>query len=146
MGDNDESDLRDSWSMFFNGMGMKEETDQVQNSRLSISLEKHFDKVIGDLEKRIDQRFDLMQIAVDKAEKAADERAEKSNQWREQYNQQEEVLLRKDEFKAEHRILQVEIKTIDNKIASVSKLVYIGLGIWLILQMAIGAILTLIIK
>jgi hypothetical protein len=125
---------------------MVKETDQDQNSRLTISLKTHFDKVIEDLEKRIDQRFDSMQEAVNKAEKAADERAEKANEWRAQYNQQEEILLRKDEFKAEHRILQVEIKTIDNKIASVSKLVYIGLGIWIILQVAIGAVLAVIIK
>jgi hypothetical protein len=121
---------------------MVKETDQSQNSRLSVSLERHFDKVVADLEKRIDQRFDLMQLAVSKAEAAANERADKANEWRAQYNDQEKIFLRKDEFNIEHKLVLNEIKSVDNKIAGVSKIVYIGLGIWVVVQILIGAGLT----
>jgi len=122
------------------------ETDQSQNSRLSVSLERHFDKVVADLEKRIDQRFDLMQLAVSKAEVAANERADKANEWRAQYNDQEKIFLRKDEFNIEHRAVLNEVKSVENKVAGVSKIVYIGLGIWVVVQILIGAGLALIIK
>jgi hypothetical protein len=125
---------------------MVKETDQIQNSRLNISLEKHFDKVIADLDAKITQRFDLMQLAVTKAEIASNERADKANEWREQYNQQEKVLLRKDEYAVKEQLITSKVNNVDNKVTSLSKLVYVGLGIWFVLQLIIGAGLAIILK
>jgi lysyl-tRNA synthetase class I len=124
----------------------EEETDQSQNSRLSISLEKHFDKVITDLDEKISLRFDLMQLAITKAEHAANERANKANEWRDQYNQQEKVFIRKDEVSGSEKLLEQKIESVNNKIGAISKLVYIGLGVWIVLQIIIGAVLALIIQ
>ena len=121
---------------------MAKETDYDQNSRLSISLEKHFDKVIADLDEKIDQRFDMMQLAVTKAEVAANERADKANEWRAQYNIQEKVLLRKDEYMIKEQLIENKILVADNKINALSKIVYIGLGIWLLLQVVLVFILS----
>lgn len=111
-----------------------EETDQSQNSRLSISLEKHFDKVINDLDEKISLRFDLMQLAITKAEDAANERADKANEWREQYNLQEDSFTRKSDFASGEKLLEQKIENVDHKITTISKLVYIGLGVWIVIQ------------
>jgi len=103
------------------------------------SLKEYIDTVIARHEELNEQKFIMTKQAVDKAEQANDRRLENMNEFREQLKKQTETFITRDMYFSEHKFLS-------SKVDSVTKLVYIGIGLISIIQIAIGFILSFILK
>jgi hypothetical protein len=82
---------------------------------------------IGDLEEKINLRFQSNQIALDKAEGAVNIRLESMNEFRNAMKDQSSHYLTKEEYEMRHQAL------ID-KIAGIEKIVYMFSGAILLLE------------
>lgn len=75
--------------------------------------------------------------------KEADEkltlRLEAMNEVRDQLRTQKDTFISRNEHDG-------DINLVQQKLEGLQKLVYVGLGIWLLLQLVLGAIITLVIK
>jgi len=87
------------------------------------------------LKKHFDRRFKENNKARKLARNLMDSRLEKMNEVRSQLDRQIITFANKD-----------ELKLIEREIKSLSRLVYIGLGVWLLLQPIIMYVLTLLYK
>lgn len=90
---------------------------------------------IKTLKKHIDLQFKTNAKALKLSRKLMNRRLDGMNEIREQLDRQITTFVNKDELK----LTQQEIK-------SLSKLVYIGLGVWLLLQPVIMFVMTLVFK
>ena len=103
------------------------------------SLKEHFELAIDSMEVQTNLGFILRDKAIEKAEVANIQRLDKMNEVREQLREQALTFLRKEEYLLNDRLL-------NQKIDSLSKLVYVGLGVWIILQVVLSFVISLIIK
>jgi hypothetical protein len=114
--------------------------DKQNDSRWNIfSLKEWVDLALTSLEQRIEQRFTSTIAEMHKIEKQNDDKHRDMNEIREQLKDQATTFIPKNEYDLKHEIL-------DNKINSLSKIVYIGLGIWTLLSLLIAIVLLLIFK
>jgi len=90
---------------------------------------------IKTLKKYFEQRFDAMDHARKLARKLMNKRLDGINEIREQLDRQVITFVSKE-----------ELKLVERDIKSLSRLVYIGLGVWLLLQPIIMFVMTLIFK
>lgn len=91
----------------------------------------------------IKEHFELKFKAMDKALKLArklmDSRLEGMNEFRAQLNEQVKTFVSVEKYEGAQ-------KNLNQKIDSLSKLVYIGLGVWIVLQVVLSFILIYIFK
>jgi hypothetical protein len=97
-------------------------TLQAHFEKLMEELCKHNDEKFLDLEQKINLRFDLNKIALDKAETATNIRLEGMNEFRDAMKDQQTKYLTASEYDVRHQLL-VE------KIEAVQKMGYMLLGI-----------------
>lgn len=115
-----------------------EERHETNIQRWNVeSLKEYVDTVIARHEELNDQKFLMTKEAVAKAEQSNDKRLESMNEFREQLRTQSETFLTKEIYNAEYKFMM-------SKIDSVTKLVYIGIGLISIIEIAIGFILALL--
>jgi len=68
------------------------------NKELTISLEKHYDKAIADLEKLMLSKFEAIREAILKSDKYAEYRDNKQNEFRKTLDDQNETFSRKTDL------------------------------------------------
>jgi hypothetical protein len=88
------------------------------------------DKKIAVLETKVEDHIKHSSIAVDKAENAVNERLAKMNEFRDQLKDQAKTFVTYDVYSA-------MIKAVDEKLNYVTKMVYIGIGIFIVVQIVI---------
>jgi len=103
------------------------------------SLYDHLHSLITYVDDKSDLRINATLAEMHKIESINDVKHETMNGIREQLTDQAETFLRKDEYKLAHANLQ-------DKLDSLSKVVWTGLGVWLVLQLLIAAVLILVFK
>ncbi len=91
------------------------------------------------LKEHFDCRLKAMGKALKLARKNVNVRLKGMNEVRAQLDRQVRTFVTKDEFSG-------EIKLVNTKIDSISKLVYVGFGVWIVLQAILTVILVLIFK
>jgi len=91
------------------------------------------------LKKYFDMRFNESGKAVEIAEKLMANRLEESNGIRDQLKEQAQTFVTKIEYNLTHENLV-------KKVEELQRLVYIGLGVWIVLQLIISVVLILIFK
>ena len=77
------------------------------NKELTISLEKHYDKEIADLEKLMLSKFDDVKEAIVKADAYTKYRDEKQNEFRKALDDQSVTFSRKTELEAIEKQFQI---------------------------------------
>ena len=92
-----------------------------------VSLKEYFDVKFADLEKQLALRDDLTAKALTKAEESLNVRLEGMNEFRSQLTQQARTFVSQSEFK-------LHIEKVETKIEWLTRLVYIGVGILLVIQ------------
>jgi len=98
------------------------------------SLKEYFERQFNLFENNINLRFESTKEAVLKAELEMNRRLNSMNEFREQLKDQGFTFLTRAEYDLMH-------KALNEKVLNISKLVYIGLGIWLVVQIIISAII-----
>ena len=117
-----------------------EERHKANSMRWNIeSLKEHFDTVIAGRDELYDQRFEMTKESVEASKIANDKRLDSMNELRSQLNKQAETFLTKEVYK-------IESKTLSDKVDTLSKTVYIGLGVWIVLQVIIVFVMAQIFK
>lgn len=117
-----------------------EERHKANNMRWNVeSLKEHFDTVMASRDELYEQRFRMTKESVEEAKVANDKRLDNMNELRSQLNRQADTFLTKEVYK-------IESKAQTDKIDALSKTVYIGLGIWIVLQVILVFILIQIFK
>lgn len=101
--------------------------------KISIETERYIEREIKHLEGKIDLINADSKDALAAAKTEMDRRLEGMNAIRKQLEDQAKTFVRKEEL----ALVEKDIKVL-------SKLVYIGLGVWLLLQLIIVTIITLI--
>lgn len=102
------------------------------------TLKEYIDTLIDKHEKFNDQKFYMTKEAVLKSEQLNEKRLDAMNQFREQLKDQSTTFLTKEVYNVEHRNLL-------SKVESVTKIVYIGIGLISIIEIAIGFVIALIV-
>ena len=103
------------------------------------SLKEYFDLAVKATEKETNLGFALRDKAIEKAESANIQRLDKMNEVREQLREQAATFMRKDEQVANDKLIA-------QRIEGLSKIVYIGLGVWLVVQVILIFVLTIVYK
>ena len=117
-----------------------EERHKANSMRWNIeSLKEHFDTVIAGRDELYDQRFEMTKESVEASKIANDKRLDSMNELRSQLNNQAETFLTTEVYK-------IESKTLSDKVDTLSKTVYIGLGVWIVLQVIIVFVMAQIFK
>jgi hypothetical protein len=91
------------------------------------SLEKYIDVKFVALEKRLEIAYTTAQNALSKSDAAAEKRFESLNEFRSVLKDQQATFLVRNEYEANH-------KQLESRVEGVQKIVYIGLGGVLVLQ------------
>jgi glucose-6-phosphate isomerase len=94
---------------------------------LSVSLREYFDTKFADLEKQLALRDELTAKALVKADETLNLRLEGMNEFRAELTKQAQTFVKQSEFR-------LHIEKIETKISMLTKIVYIGIGILLVLQ------------
>ena len=95
------------------------------------SLKEHFDTVMASRDEKFAERINALREIVDKVEKLNDLKHETMNEVREQLKDQADTFITEESFKLQHRLLE-------NKIEVIQRFIYIGVGIWIVLQLLLG--------
>ena len=94
-----------------------------------MTLRTYFDDKFADLEKRLAMRDELTEKAIAVAERDLSRRLEGMNEFRSQLTSQAANFIDREEF-------EIHMARIEDKISALSKIVYIGIGVMLVLQFA----------
>jgi glucose-6-phosphate isomerase len=100
---------------------------EEEETEMSVSLKEYFDEKFEALEKQLALRDQLTSKALIKADETLNLRLEGMNEFRAQLTQQTHTFVKQSEFK-------LHIEKVETKIEILTKLVYIGIGILLVLQ------------
>jgi hypothetical protein len=103
------------------------------------ALHEYFDRVTSDLEEKILTILKKDEESVKTAKDSMERRLDSMNEFRNQLKDQELTYLRKTEYNLNHQ-------NITDKIENLSRIVWIGLGIWLVLQIILGAVIIFLFK
>ena len=85
----------------------------------------------------INDRFSYMQIALDKSEQTVNNRLATMNEYREQLKDQANTFVTSV-------VLEARLKIIDTKTDIIQRIVYIGIGIFIVLQIAMQVLMRFI--
>ena len=94
---------------------------------LNIDCIEYFNGKFEELEKRLDLKDELTATALRKAEQAVNTRLESMNEFRTKLTSQAATFMTTREYEQRHNSIILQIN-------SLSKLVYVGIGILLVLQ------------
>jgi hypothetical protein len=97
------------------------------NKTLSVDCVEYFDSKFSELEKRLNLRNELVDKALEKAEIAMGHRLDNMNQFREQLTKQAATFVEQKEF-------DYHTEAIAERISTLTKIVYIGMGVFLTIQ------------
>ena len=112
-----------------------EERKKTNHERWNVeSLKEHFDTVMAGRDELYEQRFRMTKESVEDAKLANDKRLDSMNELRTQLNRQADTFLTKEVYK-------IESKSVIDKVDVLAKTVYIGLGIWIVLQVVLVFVL-----
>jgi hypothetical protein len=103
------------------------------------ALHEYFDRVVSDNEDKLLLAIKKDEEAVKTAKESMEHRLDNLNHVYAQMNQESANYLKKDIFDVSHKL-------VEQKIEGLQKLVYVGLGVWLVLQVIISISLLLIFK
>ena len=92
-----------------------------------ISLKEYFDTKFAELEKQLALRDRLTEKALVKADETLNLRLEGMNEFRAELTKQAQTFVKENEFR-------LHIEKLETKIGILTKIVYIGIGILLVLQ------------
>jgi len=101
----------------------------MSENDMSVSLREYFDTKFADLEKQLALRDTLTEKALAKAEESLNVRLEGMNEFRAELTKQTQTFVNQAEFR-------LHIEKIESKIGILTKMMYIGIGILLVLQLA----------
>ncbi|KPJ65314.1 MAG: hypothetical protein AMJ43_10985 [Coxiella sp. DG_40] len=104
--------------------------DDKCQAKLSIDCMEYFNMKFDELEARMQMRADAAKDALIKADQIMEHRLEGMNEFRAQLTSQACTFLPRETFEAEHKLLVA-------KIDATNKILYIGIGIMLVLQIVI---------
>ena len=85
----------------------------------------------------INDRFSYMQIALDKSEQTVNNRLVTINEYREQLKDQANTFVTSV-------VLEARLKIIDTKTDIIQRIVYIGIGVFIVLQIAMQVLMRFI--
>lgn len=108
-------------------------------SYIKIEIKEFIEDELKHLSKRIGLMFRQNRRALDVSKKTLDRRLDEMNEVRAQLDRQVKTFISIERFEG-------ELKAANQKIDNLSKLIYIGLGIWFVLQILIVFILVNIFK
>mgnify|MGYP001211989895 CR=1 FL=1 len=103
------------------------------------SLHEHITILVSNLEDKFDIKLSALDNKLDKIDKINDVKHESMNQVREQLDDQARTFVTKEMYESKHEV-------IENKIEALQKLVFIGLGVWMVIQGIIVVVLVFIFK
>ena len=107
---------------------------RLNESEKDIAILNKLEGEMGTFKELIDNRFSYMQKAVDKAEQTLNIRLTGMNEFRDQLKDQTKTFVTTDVFEA-------RLKSIDTKTEGIQRIVYIGIGIFVVIQIAIQALM-----
>lgn len=108
-------------------------------SFIKIEIKKFINDELEHLGKRINLLFAKNAQALKAYKKTLNKRLDEMNEVRAQLDRQVKTFVSIEKFEG-------EVKALNNKIDNVSKIIYIGMGIWFVLQILIVFILVNIFK
>jgi ABC-type bacteriocin/lantibiotic exporter with double-glycine peptidase domain len=103
------------------------------------SLHDYLKDKIFFAQEKSDLRINAVLEEMHKIEKINDLKHESMNEIREQLNDQSKTFLKTDMYESKHEI-------ITSKLDSLQKIVFVGLGVWLVIQGIIVVVLVFIFK
>jgi hypothetical protein len=106
---------------------------------INIGARQYIEKEIQHIEDKYSIILSKNADALQEAKKEMERRLEGMNEFRAQLEKQTKTFISRDEFSATEKLIL-------QKVENISKLVYIGFGVFLMLQIIIGVFLTLIFK
>ena len=106
---------------------------------ININVRKFVAKEISSLRNRFSILAKEQRRALKLAYRELRARLKRMNEIREQLREQANTFVSKDEYNGDKRL-------INTKIEHLSRLVYVGLGIWIVFQAILSAILIIIFK
>jgi hypothetical protein len=98
-----------------------------------ITLKEHFDVILRERDLRYKERWDATETAIVKSEQAIEKRFESVNEFRAQLSDQTITFLTRKEYDLNHKL-------VENQVSNIQKLVWVGLGVFIVLQIILGAI------
>ena len=96
---------------------------------LTVSLREYFDTKFAALEKQLALRDELTAKALVKADETLNLRLEGMNEFRAELTKQAHTFVKDSEF-------QLHVEKLESKINFLTKMVYVGIGILLVIQIA----------
>ena len=118
-------------------------------SKEKISLREHIEALLDERDKRYEERFEAMQVAVQKAEAATEKRFESVNEFRSQLSDQSRTFMPRSESETLHNNEHLRLDGIEKRVEKMENVKQGGIQMWVIVVgviTVIGIILTLIIK
>ena len=106
----------------------------------SISLKEHFETLLNERDKRMEERFTSMQIAVSKAEVTTEKRFEAMNEFRAQLGDQARTFMPRIESQVLHDGANNRINEVMDKVRKMEDLRQGGSNLWGYIVGAIGVI------
>jgi ABC-type bacteriocin/lantibiotic exporter with double-glycine peptidase domain len=103
------------------------------------SLHDYLKSLIIYTQDKSDLRINASLEEMHKIEKINDMKHESMNEIRQQLNDQSRTFITKDFYDAKHEVLT-------NKIEGLQKIVFIGIGVWLVIQGIIVVVLVFVFK
>ena len=107
------------------------------DARISIRAKEYVDNEVRHLENKIDIRTELNALALEKATLRLDDRLEGMNEFREQLNKQAGTFATKESLEALRESLDLKFDELRRKNAVQDRLIYIGVGAVLVIQIAL---------
>jgi hypothetical protein len=108
-------------------------------TKINIDVKHYIDQEIKHSEEKTNIKLNKTSEALTESEKVMDRRLAGMNEFREQLNEQTKTFISREEFFVNERL-------INSKIEGLSKLVYIGMGIFLVLEIVLGVVLSIVFK
>ena len=119
---------------------MTEEAKNNNHDRWNVaSLKEYFDFAMYTLDEKLITIIKKDEEAVKVANTAMDHRLDGMNKIKEQLNDQAKEFMKTEIFEAKHDL-------ISSKLESIQKIVFVGLGIWIVIQGIIVVVLVTVFK
>jgi hypothetical protein len=135
--------LWDSRNLFSFGMVDNRNNDNIKRWNV-LSLKEYFDLAITNLDDKIEQRFRLMQEAVNKAEYAHEKRLEGMNEFRSQLKDQQLTFIERTQFNTEVRNLTEKISDLKREVDKAKNIKEGGSIVWAYVIAGISLIMGII--
>ena len=104
------------------------------------SLKKHYDAILLEREKRIDERFKSIDQAVSKAEQATERRFESVNEFRQQLGDQSRSFMPRQENENNNKSINDRIDLVTKKVDKLDNMKQGGNVVWVYIVASISII------